>query len=394
MTSLATAPDVTGSSSAPSNLIQVIVIDDSAVVRGLVSRWVNEDPYMETVGRFANGKLAVEAIADCKPDVAILDIEMPVMDGMTALPLLLKNHPGVKILMSSTLTRRNAEISMKALSLGAMDYIPKPETNRGVTTSLEFRADLLRKIKAIAPRKRAPASAPAAGRQPDAAPHKHAIQDPAASSAVHGPSLAELSLRRFTPIKPKILAIGSSTGGPQALAKIIEDIALATSDIPVVITQHMPSTFTAILAEHLGRASGRTAKEGEDGEKVLPGTIYVAPGGLHMEVVEKDGEPHLHVYDGPMINYCKPAVDPMFQSLVKFYGNSILALVLTGMGHDGAVGAKEIADAGGNVIAQDEATSVVWGMPGATAATGACAAVLPINEIGPKAISVLQGGRG
>jgi two-component system chemotaxis response regulator CheB len=352
---------------------------------------------METVGRFANGKLAVEAIADCKPDVVILDIEMPVMDGMTALPLLLKNHPGVKILISSTLTRRNAEISMKALSLGATDYIPKPESNRGVTTSLEFRADLLRKIKAIAPHKRAPASAPApaAGPQPGAAPHKHAIQAPAASSApVHGPSLTELSLRRFTPIKPKILAIGSSTGGPQALARIIEDLALATSDIPVVITQHMPATFTAILAEHLGRASGRTAKEGEDGEKVLPGTIYVAPGGLHMAVVEKGGEPHLHVYDGPMINYCKPAVDPLFQSLVKLYGNSILALVLTGMGHDGAVGAKEIADAGGNVIAQDEATSVVWGMPGATAATGACAAVLPINEIGPKAISVLRGERG
>ncbi len=397
MTSLATAPDVAGSSSAPNNIIQVIVVDDSAVVRGLVSRWVDEDPDMETVGRFANGKLAVEAIADCKPDVVILDIEMPVMDGMTALPLLLRNHPSVKILMSSTLTRRNAEISMKALSLGATDYIPKPESNRGVTTSLEFRTDLLRKIKAFVPHKRAgaPASASDAGPQPGAAPHKHAIQAPAASSApAHGPSPAELSLRRFTPIKPKILAIGSSTGGPQALAKVIEDLALATSDIPVVITQHMPATFTAILAEHLGRASGRTAKEGEDGEKVLPGTIYVAPGGLHMEVVEKGGEPHLHVYDGPMINYCKPAVDPMFQSLVKLYGNSILALVLTGMGHDGAVGAKEIADAGGNVIAQDEATSVVWGMPGATVATGACAAVLPINEIGPKAISVLRGGRG
>jgi chemotaxis response regulator CheB len=153
MTSLATAPDVAGSSSAPNNKIQVIVVDDSAVVRGLVSRWVDEDPYLETVGRFANGKLAVEAIADCKPDVVILDIEMPVMDGMTALPLLLRNHPGVKILMSSTLTRRNAEISMNALSLGATDYIPKPESNRGVTTSREFRTDLLRKIKAIVPRK-------------------------------------------------------------------------------------------------------------------------------------------------------------------------------------------------------------------------------------------------
>ncbi|MHA1164272.1 MAG: protein-glutamate methylesterase/protein-glutamine glutaminase [Alphaproteobacteria bacterium] len=395
MTSLAPAPDISGSSSASQRKIQVIIVDDSAVVRGLVARWVDEDPDLETVGRFANGKLAVEAIADCKPDVVILDIEMPVMDGMTALPLLLRNHPGVKVLMSSTLTRRNAEISMMALSLGATDYIPKPESNRGVTTSLEFRTDLLRKIKAIVPHKRAPAHtsapAPAAEPKPGAASPQPAKQAPAATPAP-GPSPNSLSLRPFAPVKPKILAIGSSTGGPQALAKVIEYLAPATTGIPVVITQHMPATFTAILAEHLERASGRTAKEGEDGEKVLPGIIYVAPGGLHMAVVEKGGEPHLHVYEGPMINFCKPAVDPLFQSLVKVYGSSILALVLTGMGHDGAVGAKEIADAGGNVIAQDEATSVVWGMPGAAVAAGACAAVLPLNEIGPKATSVLRGG--
>ena len=143
----------------------------------------------------------------------------------------------------------------------------------------------------------------------------------------------------------------------------------------------------------MARASGRTAKEGEDGEKVLPGSIYVAPGGFHMDVVQKDGEPHLRVYDGPIVNFCKPAVDPLFQSLVKVYGSAILALVLTGMGHDGAVGAKQIADAGGNVIAQDEATSVVWGMPRAAAVAGACAAIMPLDEIGPKATSLLQGGR-
>ncbi len=393
MTSLVPAPDISGSSpAAPFNKIQVIVVDDSAVVRGLVSRWVDEDPGLETVGRFANGQLAVDAIAECKPDVVILDIEMPVMDGMTALPLLLKNHPGVKILMSSTLTRRNAEISIKALSLGATDYIPKPESNRGVTTSVEFREDLIRKIKAVVPHKGAPAgaSAPAAALQTGAVSPEPAAQTGVAPAL--GPRPKEISLRPFAPIKPKILAIGSSTGGPQALAKVIQDLAPAINDIPVVITQHMPPTFTAILAEKMERTTGRTAKEGEDGEKVLPGTIYVAPGGFHMAVVDKGGEPHLHIYDGPVINFCKPAVDPLFQSLIKVYGNSILALVLTGMGHDGAAGAKEIADAGGNVIAQDEATSVVWGMPGATAQTGACAAVLPLNEIGPKAISVLRGG--
>ena len=363
-------------------------MDDSAVVRGLVSRWVNEDPHLEIVGRFSNGKLAVEGIAACAADVVVLDIEMPVMDGMTALPLLLKNLPGVKIIMASTLTRRNAEISMKALSLGATDYIPKPESNRGVTTSLEFRTELLRKIKALVPRKAAAAAAAAAGSQPGVAAPNPAGK---AQTVAIGPSPDELSLRPFSRVKPKILAIGSSTGGPQALARVIEDLAPAIADVPVVITQHMPVTFTAILAEHLERASGRKAKEGEDGEKILPGNIYVAPGGFHMEIVETVGEPHLRVYDGPMINYCKPAVDPMFQSLIKVYGHSILALVLTGMGHDGSAGAKEIADAGGNVIAQDEATSVVWGMPGATAAKGACAAILPLNEIGPKATKVLHG---
>lgn len=391
MTSLAQAPENTVSSAAANNKIQVVVVDDSAVVRGLVSRWVDEDPDMETVNRFANGKLAVEAIADCKPDVVILDIEMPVMDGMTALPLLLKNHPGVKILMASTLTARNAEISMKALSLGATDYIPKPESNRGVTTSVDFRKDLIRKIKAIVPHKVAPAHARTGTPQAGAVSPDAVKRVPASAPAI-GPGPDEISLRPFVPVKPKILAIGSSTGGPQALAKVLADIAPALGDIPVLITQHMPPTFTAILAENMKRTTGHAAKEGEDGEKVLPGTIYVAPGGLHMAVVDKDGEPHLHVFDGPMINYCKPAVDPMFQSLIKIYGRSILALVLTGMGHDGAAGAKEIADAGGNVIAQDEATSVVWGMPGATAATGACAAVLPLNEIGPKAINVMRGG--
>lgn len=376
-------------SPASSGKIRVMVVDDSAVVRGLVSRWINEDPDMETVGGFPNGQIAVDAIADCAPDVVILDIEMPVMDGMTALPLLLKNLPGVKVLIASTLSRRNAEISLKALSLGATDYIAKPESNRGVTTSLEFRTELLRKIKAIVPRK---AAAAAAGSQQSAGapqPAEQALARPPASGPA---SSGEMSLRPFTHIKPRILAIGSSTGGPQALAKVIEALAPATANIPVVITQHMPATFTAILAEHLARACGRTAKEGEDGEKVLPGSIYVAPGGFHMDVVQKDGEPHLRVYDGPIVNFCKPAVDPLFQSLVKVYGSAILALVLTGMGHDGAVGAKQIADAGGNVIAQDEATSVVWGMPRAAAVAGACAAIMPLDEIGPKATSVLQGG--
>lgn len=362
MTSLAPAPS--GSTSATPEKIRVMVVDDSAVVRGLVSRWVNEDPGIEIVGRSANGLLALSEIVKCSPDVVILDIEMPEMDGMTALPELLKLKPGVKIIMSSTLTRKNAEVSMKALLLGATDYIPKPESNRGITTSLDFRTELLRKIKAMVPRKAVRTTLPA-GSTP--------------------------SLRSFSSVAPRILAIGSSTGGPQALDKVLKDIAPAIANIPVVITQHMPPTFTVILAERLARASGRPAKEGEDGENIIPGTIYVAPGGFHMSLEQVNGAYVLSVKDGPLINYCKPSVEPLFESVARIYGRATLALVLTGMGNDGAGGATMIADAGGSVIAQDEATSVVWGMPAAALQAGACATVLPLDEIGPKTKNIIQG---
>jgi two-component system chemotaxis response regulator CheB len=230
--------------------------------------------------------------------------------ALSALPELLRLKPGVKIIIASTLSRKNAEISLNALALGATDYIPKPETNRGVTTSQEFRSELLRKVNAMMPVKARALrrGKPVAG--------ESRTPTPSAAAAQAG-TAATYQLRPFSSVKPKILTIGSSTGGPQALAKVIEVISPAIANIPTVITQHMPPTFTAILAEHLARSSGRTAKEGEDGEKLVPGSIYVAPGGQHMTLVKKDGGPVLHVYDGPMINYCKPAVDPLFEGVVK-----------------------------------------------------------------------------
>lgn len=367
-----------------SDKIKVAVVDDSAVVRGLVTRWIDEDPALETCGRFSNGQLAVDGVGRDVPDVIILDIEMPVMDGITALPGLLKAAPGAKILMASTLTRRNAEISLKALSLGAADYIPKPESNRGVTTSTEFRSELILKVKALG-------EAKIRGEQA----RRRRAEAPRAAPAPLAPATAgekaAYKLRAFSPVAPKILAIGSSTGGPQALAKVFEAFAPAITDIPVVVTQHMPATFTAILAERLGRTASLPSKEGEHGEPLLPGHIYVAPGGMHMALAKSEDGVRLNVYDGPLVNYCKPAVDPLFQSVSEIYGPAVLALVLTGMGNDGAAGGRIIADAGGSVIAQDQASSVVWGMPGATAAAGACAAVLPLDQIGPKVVSLLRG---
>lgn len=364
-------------SAAQDTSIGVMVVDDSAVVRGLVSRWVEEDPALTLVGKFANGQQAVDGIVECRPDVVILDIEMPVLDGMTALPQLLQRLPDAKVIMSSTLTRRNAEISLKALSLGAVDYIAKPEGNSGVTTSSTFREELLAKVKGV--------GCPTARTAPALPPKSARVAAPVAAGE-------RPALRRFSPVRPRVLAIGSSTGGPKMLATLFKTLGPSLAGVPVLVTQHMPATFTAILAEHLGQEAGRPSKEAVDGEPLRPGTIYVAPGGRHMALTRQGNAVATRIYDGPDINFCKPAVDPLFESVAAIYGRAALGLVLTGMGHDGAAGALRIADSGGSIIAQDEATSVVWGMPGAAVAAGACAAVLSATDIGRKVTQLLTGG--
>jgi two-component system chemotaxis response regulator CheB len=204
---------------------------------------------------------------------------------------------------------------------------------------------------------------------------------------------APVTLRPFAPIPPRVLVIGSSTGGPQALTAVMSSLKALVPRVPVLITQHMPPTFTTILAEHIARACGAPAHEGIDGEAVVAGTVYVAPGGRHMQVVKRDNVAHIKLDDGPLVNFCKPAVDPMFASAASVWGHSVLALVLTGMGSDGAKGGAVITANGGSVIAQDEASSVVWGMPGAAAHAGICSAVLPLDQIAPKVVRLFSGER-
>jgi two-component system chemotaxis response regulator CheB len=399
-----------------SNPIRVMVVDDAVVVRGLVSRWVDEEPGMTVVASLRTGREAVDQLERAKPDVVVLDIEMPDLDGISALPLLLAKRRDLIVIMASTLTRRNAEISLKALSLGAADYVPKPETNREVTTSTTFRHDLIEKIKHLGARRRrfAPTPTPAApsttasaslasGRvafsvpQAPARPSVTEFRRPAEaqplphSSAGH--STTAIKLRPFSSTQPRVLLIGSSTGGPQALTALIAQIPKVIDQVPVLITQHMPPTFTTILAEHLTRAAGRPAKEGEDGEPVVAGKIYVAPGGKHMRVARRNGVPVITIDEGPLVNFCRPAVDPLFNAAVDIWNGAILAVILTGMGADGTKGAGTIVGAGGNVIAQDEASSVVWGMPGAAANAGVCAAVLPLDQIAPKIVRMFAGDR-
>lgn len=367
-----------------------MVVDDSVVIRGMISRWIGAEPDMEVSASLRTGLDAVNQIERVKPDVAVLDIEMPELDGISALPQLLAKKRDLVIIMASTLTRRNAEISFKALSLGASDYIPKPESTREASAAETFHHDLIQKIRHLGARARrraspvvSPALAPAPERARDVPVH------PVATPVAHLP----LARRPFSMLAPRVLLIGSSTGGPQALMTLVADIGPVIDRFPVLITQHMPPTFTTILAEHLARASRRPAHEAVDGEMIKSGRIYLAPGGRHMRVVRRGADAAIALDDGPPVNFCKPAVDPLFNSAIDVWQGGIMSVILTGMGSDGMRGGKDIVAAGGTVIAQDEASSVVWGMPGAAANAGICAAVLPLNQIAPKLVRLFSGDR-
>ena len=367
--------------------LRVMVVDDSVVIRGLISRWIEAEPDMTVVASLRTGLDAVNQIERVDPDIAILDIEMPELDGISALPQLLAKKRNLIVIMASTLTRRNAEISFKALSLGASDYIPKPESTREASAAETFRRDLLQKMRHLGARVRRMAAP-----RPATANVEAAREAPRAHVGLY-PGPAPVT-RPFGLISPRVLLIGSSTGGPQALMTLVAEIGPVIDRVPVLITQHMPPTFTTILAEHLSRASKRPAAEGVDGEIVKPGHIYLAPGGCHMRVLKQaGGGAVIALDDGPSINFCKPAVDPLFISAIDVWQSAVLAVILTGMGSDGMRGGKDIVAAGGSVIAQDEATSVVWGMPGAAANAGICSAILPMPQIGPRLVRLFSGMR-
>jgi two-component system chemotaxis response regulator CheB len=376
--------------------IRVMIVDDAVVVRGLFARWVEAEPDLEMVATIRSGREAVNQLERYDPDVVLLDIEMPDLDGITALPMLLAKKRDLVVIMASTLTRRNAEISLRALSLGAADYIPKPASSREVTSDTNFRRELIEKVRQLGMRVRrnrpappAPARAPVVDPKL-ARPLIRTASPPLVPGAAPAPAIA---LRPFAVAAPRVLLIGASTGGPQALNALMPKLAGVFERAPVLITQHMPPTFTTILAEHLARLSGRPAREAQDGEEVNAGTIYVAPGGKHMRVVRRDGIAVIALDDGALINFCKPAVDPLFASAAQVWGHWVLGLVLTGMGSDGLRGAQAITAAGGSIMAQDEASSVVWGMPGQVSMAGLCSAVLPLKEIAPRLIRVFTGDK-
>lgn len=359
-------------SAMPKSPVKVMIVDDSAIVRGLITRSLEGHPGISVVATAFDGYSALAEIKRQPVDIVILDIEMPRMDGITALPEILKLSPQSKVIIASTLSQRNAEISLRALSLGASDYVAKPSSQRDKSESDRFYAELIAKILAFAPavpavqaiKPEAPRPAPAF--KPDAPEiKKNTLND----SAIY-PMTA-----------PRAVAIASSTGGPQALLKIFTELKGKLLNVPVFITQHMPPNFTTILANNIRQVCEKDCHEAVDGETVRPGAIYLAPGDFHMQVQSRERETVISLNQNPPVNFCRPAADPMIESLCDVYGQQLLLVVLTGMGSDGYLGAGRLHKAGGTVIAQDKESSVVWGMPRAVAENRVCKGVLPLDDI-------------
>lgn len=389
VSSPAVAPPRAAAPTPSAGQIRVLIADDSAVVRGLVARWITEAGFT-LAGTAANGRIALEMMARHDPDVVLLDIDMPELDGTEALPRMLAASPTLQVVMMSTLTTRNADISLKCLALGAADYIPKPESNRGVTTSDVFRTDLIERVRvfgaARARTRRQPAPLP--GSAPGSAPP--APQAAPAAPRPAAPFTLRPKARASAP--PRALLIGSSTGGPRAVGEMLEGIgSAALRRLPVLIVQHMPPIFTAVFAEHLAVRTKLPAAEGKADERLEPGRIYVAPGGRHMGLAAGPNGPVIRLTDGPPVNFCRPAVDVLFKDAAVVFGAATATVILTGMGSDGTHGARALAEAGGPVLAQDEATSTVWGMPGSVARAGLAEAVLPLADLGPALRAMITG---
>jgi two-component system, chemotaxis family, protein-glutamate methylesterase/glutaminase len=348
--------------------IRVLVVDDSVVIRRLVAHALSEESQIEVVGTAANGAIALQKIPQLKPDVITLDIEMPEMNGLDALRQIRKLHPAVRVIMFSTLTERGAAVTFEALSLGASDYVAKAANVGSLEKSmLSLRSELVPKMKQFfrpedRTKKTSPASAPGLGT--------------AVTPRVVGKNSKSVGLR-------KIVAIGVSTGGPNALAEVMPMFP-KDFPLPILIVQHMPPLFTRFLSERLDSLSHIRVEEAKAGARLEPGKAFLAAGGTHMRVQNAGGICSVAEDDGPPVNSCKPAVDVLFNSVAAVFGGATVAAMLTGMGADGLRGTETLARLGAYVIAQDEASSVVWGMPGAIVKAGLANATVDLRAIVPE----------
>ncbi|MEI9904046.1 MAG: chemotaxis response regulator protein-glutamate methylesterase [Asticcacaulis sp.] len=374
-----------------------MIVDDSAVVRGLISRWLEQEKDMVLAGLAIDGAKGIEKVREVQPDVLILDIEMPNMGGLEALPKLIAAKPGLKVLMASTLTTRGANVTLRALELGAADYIPKPDSTR-IGGADGFRTELLTKIRALCGRTRQWPTPPSEARPASftpAAAHGHMPATTAMTPAprpVVVPITPSLRPRGTGPKRIDCLVVGASTGGPPALRAFLLGLG-PDWKLPVLIVQHMPATFTAILAEHLDKALPQKVQEAKDGMLIESRNVYIAPGDFHMTIKNDPICKQIKLDQGPQVNWCRPAVDPLFRSAAEVYGNHALAVVLTGMGHDGRDGAQALVNVNASVMVQDESSSVVWGMPGAVAEAGLAEIIKPIDGLSAACKAFSRGER-
>ena len=368
--------------SVPAQRIRVLVVDDSVVMRKILTEALREVPEIEVVGTASNGLIALQRIPQLSPDVVTLDIEMPELDGIATLREIKRLYPRLRVLMCSSLTERGASITMEALSLGADDYLTKVN-HQGADNSLGgFHNQLVPKIRQFFREGRGlPADGSASERRTanqlspvDAAPARLGLTP---ARPVPAP--------RVSHPRPRAVAIGVSTGGPNALATVVPALP-RQFPLPVFIVQHMPPMFTRLLAERLQSQSQVKVVEAQAGMPVTPGTVYIAPGDYHMVVARRGTGVEIQVNQDPMENSCRPAVDVLFRSIAAVYGGATVSAILTGMGQDGLRGVEQLRKLGGYVIAQDEASSVVWGMPGFVARAGLADSICDLKSVAPEII--------
>ena len=346
---------------------RILLVDDSVVVRGLLSRTIDAEPDLEVLSTAPNGRIGVEKVRSLEPDLVVLDVEMPEMNGLEALQEIRKTHPTLPIIMFSTLTGDGATTTVTALAKGASDYATKP-TNTGnlIEAMSHVEAELVGKIRELVKARR---------------PRRVGEAAPVRSTTRQGNSASVAAL-----------VIGSSTGGPVALEQVLTGIDTPQT-VPIFIVQHMPETFTKALAERLDRKTAHHVVEAEHGMTAEAGTVYIAPGGRQMSLRSYSEHVTIKITDDPPINSCRPSVEPLFQTAAEVYGRNTLVAMLTGMGSDGTEGTRQLAELGCDVVAQDEATSVVWGMPGSVVDNGLATDVLPLDRIGPHLMARIAGRR-
>ncbi len=346
--------------------VRVLVVDDSVVVRKLVGDALAARAEVQVAGTASSGALALAKIPQLNPDVITLDIEMPGLNGIQTLIQIRKLYPKLPVIMFSTLTERGAATTLEALAQGASDYMTKPSNSDSLAGAMEqVQRELVAKIISLAGRKAQPAAS----------------------------SVPTVATGKKSPRQPiNILAIGTSTGGPNALAEVLPRLP-AEFPVPVVVVQHMPPLFTRLLAERLNTQSPLAVEEAESGAKLEPGHVWIARGDYHMAVERRGDTVVLSLNQTPPENSCRPAVDVLFRSVARVYGAGVLGVVMTGMGSDGARGAQHIREGGGEVLVQDEASSVVWGMPGAVVSAGAADKICPLPEISKEVIQRVTSGR-